>query len=53
MTPQAPSGLGSASLIGTGIGAIGSAIGTYQQSKSLRSQLRYQAGIAEINQRLS
>ncbi len=53
MTPQAPSGLGSASLIGTGIGAIGSAIGTYQQSKSLRSQLRYQAAIAEINQRLS
>ncbi len=53
MTPQAPSGLGSASLIGAGIGAIGSAIGTYQQSKSLRSQLRYQAAIAEINQRLS
>lgn len=53
MTPQAPSWLGSASLIGMGIGAIGSAIGTYQQSKSLRSQLRYQAAIAEINQRLS
>ena len=53
MTPQAPSGLGSASLIGMGIGAVGSAIGTYQQSKSLKSQLRYQAAIAEINQRLA
>ena len=52
-TPQAPSGLGTASLISMGIGAVGSAIGTYQQSKSLKSQLRYQAAIAEINQRLS
>lgn len=46
-------GLGNASLIGMGIGAVGSMIGTYQQAKSLKSQLRYQAAIAEINQRLA
>lgn len=52
VTPQA-SPLGSASLIGMGIGAIGSAIGTYQQTKSARSQLRYQAAMAEINARMA
>lgn len=36
-----------------GAGAIGSTIGAYQQAKSARSQLRYQAAMAEINARLS
>lgn len=53
VTPQASPGLGSVSLIGMGIGAIGSAIGTYQQTKSARSQLRYQAAMAEINARMA
>ena len=44
---------GGASLAMQGIGAMGSAVGAYQQAKSARSQLRYQAAIAEINARLA
>ena len=45
--------LGNASLAGMGIGALGSAVGTYQQAKSAKANLRYQAAMAEINQRLA
>lgn len=44
---------GGDSLAMQGIGAIGSAVGAYQQAKSARSQLRYQAAMAEINSRLA
>ena len=44
---------GGASLGMSAIGAVGSAIGAYQQAKSVRSQLRYQAAMAEINSRLA
>jgi|GEM_PF-2004512 len=53
MTTTPNAGLGGASLALMGIGAVGSAIGTYQQAKSAKSQLRYQAAIAEINRRMS